>query len=516
MSKRAGRVGVANDQVDVFGRLKFTTKQISYILSEFFKWAEFKVWKGGTEQLLPVNTSTPTTTSMIADIKYPDQKRTNQNILYRESPTTEDGTATLEKVVGHSVSVNQLFNVINYSNTNTDSLDYVQLVGQLFNDTTLSKTLFSQTVTTTGKYANLFTVENTATKIKIKHSGSVLDLFMADEDISFIVNHKYYLSLNLNGVNPSVVSGLQANKFMLMDLTLMNIDNLTTTAQVEEWLVNNLGNIDYFTKTNGTLISFTGTGLKTVGFNQWDEEWEGGTIDVATGDNSAVGTDTNIRSKNYIPCLSNTTYYFEKAGKAGNVFEYRADKSFIKLHASPSTFTTTSETAYLRFYMGTAYGTPYNNNICINISDVEKNGTYEPYTTNTLSLPIATYFPTGMKSAGSVKDEMTQAKATTKIGSVDLGTLTYYIEGGNFIGTISDLKNNPYTSTTLVCSKYITSPTTLENMPDKSIRYYGNTNKIIIKDSSYADTTAFTTAMSGVMLYYELATPTEEPIVELD
>ena len=58
---------------------------------------------------------------------------------------------------------------------------------------------------------------------------------------------------------------------------------------------------------------------------------------------------------------------------------------------------------------------------------------------NTLSLPISTYFPTGMKEAGSVYDELTESKAITRIGSrayqsgdesdtsvITDGTTTYY------------------------------------------------------------------------------------------
>jgi len=59
---------------------------------------------------------------------------------------------------------------------------------------------------------------------------------------------------------------------------------------------------------------------------------------------------------------------------------------------------------------------------------------------DTLTLPVATYFPTGMKSADSVYDELTETKAITRIGSrayqsgdesdtsvITDGTTTYYI-----------------------------------------------------------------------------------------
>jgi hypothetical protein len=43
-----------------------------------------------------------------------------------------------------------------------------------------------------------------------------------------------------------------------------------------------------------------------------------------------------------------------------------------------------------------------------------------------------------MKSAGSVYDELTPTKAITRIGAVDLGSLTWYYTGGLFRATISD------------------------------------------------------------------------------
>lgn len=46
----------------------------------------------------------------------------------------------------------------------------------------------------------------------------------------------------------------------------------------------------------------------------------------------------------------------------------------------------------------------------------------------TREIPAATYFPTGLKSAGSVYDELTADKAITRIGAVDLGTLSWTAE----------------------------------------------------------------------------------------
>jgi hypothetical protein len=50
-------------------------------------------------------------------------------------------------------------------------------------------------------------------------------------------------------------------------------------------------------------------------------------------------------------------------------------------------------------------------------------------------------------------------------------------------------------------------------MPDKSIynrQFFAFADNVIVRDDAYADATAFKAAMSGVMLVYELATPTTE------
>jgi len=47
----------------------------------------------------------------------------------------------------------------------------------------------------------------------------------------------------------------------------------------------------------------------------------------------------------------------------------------------------------------------------------------------TREIPVATYFPDGMRSAGTVRDELTATAAVKRVGAVDLGTLTWGAEG---------------------------------------------------------------------------------------
>lgn len=106
-------------------------------------------------------------------------------------------------------------------------------------------------------------------------------------------------------------------------------------------------------------------------------------------------------------------------------------------------------------------------------------------------------------------DEYTSdGKVKRKYGIVDLGSLAYRIDTyGNFIATISDIKI-PY-STNVMCPIYRLNIVTVDLLNNMEFRTFSN-NEVGFKNTLYTDATAFKAAMSGVMLVYELATPTTE------
>lgn len=132
----------------------------------------------------------------------------------------------------------------------------------------------------------------------------------------------------------------------------------------------------------------TGLSVYRTGINVWDEQWEVGTLAWANGSN-AVAND-RIRSKNYIPCVPNTTYYF-KAPKALNVFYYDASKTFIKYEPSAvanGTKTTPDNAYFIRFFMSPAYGTTYNHDISINYPSTDTD--YHAYQGTTYAIDWTT------------------------------------------------------------------------------------------------------------------------------
>ena len=249
----------------------------------------------------------------------------------------------------------------------------------------------------------------------------------------------------------------------------------------------------------GSLISCKSSKLISRGINQWDEEWVVGSI---TSDGSIAVTGT-IYGTSYNRCTPNETYYSNVPLRlayydANKTFLYR-DTNAGNVHAIPS------NAQFFRPTMTTNYGTTYNNDICINISNTNINGTYYPSEEHTVDLP-----DDELRSAGFAYDERSSnGTRTQRIGVVDLGTLDYiaqYAYGINEFYTrdLANLKSISYSQVAnVLCSKF--------QAVNRSYNGEGvatESDILFIKTNQYGlDVQAFKSAMSGVLLFYELAEP---------
>ena len=109
-------------------------------------------------------------------------------------------------------------------------------------------------------------------------------------------------------------------------------------------------------------------------------------------------------------------------------------------------------------------------------------------------------------------------QCTNRFGLVDLGTLNW-----NYVSTqqrfySTDLPNGKSptsygTMANIICAKYQTVDfnTITDGNHDKVVAMVTTAQNVVsVRDTAYADAASLKTAMSGVMLVYELATPTEE------
>ena len=351
----------------------------------------------------------------------------------------------------------------------------------------------------------------------------------------------------LNYATTTADNVAQFKDYNIFDLTQMfgttiadyvyGLETATAGAGVE-WLKAHfprIFNAGYIPYNAGELVSVQASAHKMTGFNQWDEEWEQGYISN-TGElqNNAY----YFRSKNYIPIFPETTYFYKCPADYSDYARfafYDADNRFLSYVGTSSyidwTFTTPANAHYMKFTTGEKLnksGVSYRGDICINLSDPAKNGTYEPYEEHSYPLDDSLELrglpkldaDNNLVYDGDVYEST--GKVTRKYGIVDLGTLDWSLrtDVGQWVFSTTDgAINYVYRADVgMICPTYqyigtVVAATSMNNF-DKAIGSYyspnGTAHVVYIKDSSYTNAASFKAAMSGVMLVYELATPTTE------
>lgn len=287
-----------------------------------------------------------------------------------------------------------------------------------------------------------------------------------------------------------------------------------------------------------TLTKLEGDTRKSI--NIWDEEWEVGSISNTTGENEA--NNSVIRSKNYINVVPNETYYFKTANVQLFYYLYDEKKNFLGVTSSVinGTLTIPPLCHYIRFRMSSVYGTTYNHDICINISDVAINGTYYPYFEGLKYVSIS-----GLSTGGGVV--VTTSEGTTSLvpdlddDTLELGSYDYIeqvISGTQLTasliqeGVIADLgdltwihdtvwmkctqldsliKHNSSNNTVpdVICSAYEaeTVNNTFNHVKDNVITVGTNGAIYVYSSTMGTNPDTFKINVKGVKLYYRKATP---------
>ena len=526
----------------------------------------FKAYEGGTEEILPTNGSTPTTSPFKGDIRYPQGLLSDQEFLYRESPTEEDGNAKIKSLYGNTLVWNQL----------AENGNFADGVGRW-----------------TAGDSNTLTVTDGVCKIQSTNtSGSNHHLVFPDPSI-FQNGHTYLLrcearaygnmiggsiffAQQTNYINIGTIEGLESltsawqSGYLLFsrnDFTLTNgkrivIGSLTTVTTDDYFELKNicvfdltqmgldisspsdftsLFSLPYYSYNQGTLLSFMGNGIKTVSKNQFDTSvvttsYAGLTLTTSNGTIRAVYsggsqyagfnfygnpvfTDTFLKGRyrlsfdvsgldtQWTVGLRQGAYF---VGTQAVAISNDGHYSFtIDTEANPNCYLSFARTGNKT----TAYDVTFSN-IQLELGTTETS--YTPFEEQTISLPISQYFPDGMDGVGTAYDELTNSGYAKRMGQVDLGLLTWYYTNGLFLARISD---GAYTGSVTgsangLCSLYEAKAVNPTSLADKQMTLgtayaFANVGNIVVKDSSYTSASAFKQAMQGVILKYELATPLE-------
>ena len=220
--------------------------------------------------------------------------------------------------------------------------------------------------------------------------------------------HKYIAKISgafsIGASTGTAITGLTSGTDMVIDLTacfgttiadyIYSLETATAGAGVA-WVKRYIDLDTYHEYDAGSIQSVEGLqSHDVVGFNCWDEEWEVGWINTGTGANQ--NANDAIRSKNYIPVIGGISCHISTAYTANNqrpyLHWYDADKNRIGHVYSGTgdhslTVALPNNAKYVRFSVANL-STPvtYNHDICINLSDPSRNGTYEPYEKHSYSL----------------------------------------------------------------------------------------------------------------------------------
>lgn len=311
----------------------------------------------------------------------------------------------------------------------------------------------------------------------------------------------------------------------IIDLTQMfGTGNEPTTAEEFRALYPN----SYYPYNAGELRNLDCSGIKTVGFNQWDEQWEVGSLGTDEY-GSPITFDGMIRSTNYNPIFPSTEYYIRTSNAATYIWYYDSDKKYIGRDINPNSrfFITPTNAAYFKLRIGDTTNTitTYNHDICINLHHTGyRDGEYEPYKEVTHALPLS-QITNGepLRKAGSVYDEINETEYIRRVGVVDLGSYDWY-ETPN--GTFNTVVNIPdiiavELESNYTCKKYIGvgHPSTIYAGTADNLTISTNAaGRIYIRDDAYKTGTAYAAvpalkaSLSGVLLHYELAEPIVKPI----
>lgn len=329
-----------------------------------------------------------------------------------------------------------------------------------------------------------------------------------------IITNTYNTALSMFDLtNGTDMSGIKL-RVLIRDLTLIfGSGNEPSTVAEALAQLPSLGQNNAYDA--GSLVDTTLTGVEARGRNLID--WSAITADAfvrsADGEVQSYGSG-DVNATDYIPVVGGSSYFLggftsPNYGNSGAIYDI--NKNFIGTishYMDLQPITIPANGAYVRLSLWLANFSNAENSAYFTLNSNPH--AFTPYKTDTLSLST----PVTLKSAGSIAEvlDVRTGKKTRSIGSVDLGTLSWIGSNGEFYVLDADswikLPEENTEAGNIICANYVTKSYT--EAADKTIFTTwksAGVKGLFVRDSSYSDATTFKSAMNGVYLNYELATP---------
>lgn len=337
-----------------------------------------------------------------------------------------------------------------------------------------------------------------ASVVGIEGNSCVWNQLVNSDTTSVILmsGRKYYTKIDGTA---AVVSGagsavsVTGGVDMVIDLTLLGIDNLTTVAQVEAWLAQHPGTKPYYAYNAGEILNAKMIGMRTVGRNLLNPETKQATLIPYTWeDNSNVFIVKNVPSgatATFTPDATGEAVSVDVSGGSLDITNYGS--GVLELSAA------TADTYVCFKWDGTK-----DNDVVPHVEHSYAFDTRKVYGKVNGQGEYVQCYPNGMKSAGSVHDVLMSSEAIVRTQKVSMASLNWIYSGGRFLCYLPDTNN----TVSLICSKYAVGAYGSHTADDKIIYPYNDIeiHQINVRDSSYSDVSTFKAAMQNEYIVYRL------------
>jgi hypothetical protein len=309
------------------------------------------------------------------------------------------------------------------------------------------------------------------TLVKLVTEGSRVAFNVTVDDTwdSCFIGYRMGGQHNIGGVfnKPNVANGAYSVSFMVDKIPSESVYGIFSNIQFESG-----STATTFEPWENLcpITGWTGCEVDVSGVNVWDEQTEQGTLSWTTGEKTWAGNA--FRTKNYVPCAENKTYYVSAPVKSTTYLRfcfYDAQKQFLSATGWKDGGTTITTPVGCHFIMfAVVDGTTYQNNISINYPSTDT--TYKAYNGQTYNI-------TWQTEAGTVYG-----------GSVDLVTGVLTVDNGKKTETTADVSLVSTSYTNIVYARF-------EKPSDSVDKGKGTTN--ILCSHFLADTTTSNLDDSG-------------------
>lgn len=179
----------------------------------------------------------------------------------------EDGSASIKRIKGYSVVINQQVENRDFSNQITDTREFLLLYLQALRTATSGDILYSERVYGPQWCTAIKTIPSETSTIKINHNGAKQNIIFYTKKADALKGHSILFRAYINSADPTVVDGLKLSNIMLFDLTQMfGSGNEPTTPDdfAKRLGYSSIDDVPYIPYNEGEIVSSFAEGIKTT------------------------------------------------------------------------------------------------------------------------------------------------------------------------------------------------------------------------------------------------------------